>query len=88
MAVRVLTLIASLCLWAIGGVLLTASAGFLFSAMLHGFRTDDWMTFTSIAIALAAAGALSIGSGLWLAVGGRRGGPEDVELDDDAMWLT
>lgn len=86
MARRVLALITMLCLWTIGGLLLTASAGFLFSAMLHRFGTHDWMTFTAIALGLAAAGAVTIGSGLWLAFGVGRAG--DLEPDDDAMWLT
>jgi hypothetical protein len=87
MARRVLTLITTLCLWAIGGVLLAASAGILFSAMLHRFGSGDWVTYTSIGIALAAGGTLTIASGLWLAVGRRRRSPS-VELDDDAMWIA
>ena len=86
MARRVLALITTLPLDDRRPAADTASAGFLFSAMLHRFGTHDWMTFTAIALGLAAAGAVTIGSGVWLAFGVGRAG--DLEPDDDAMWLT
>ena len=86
MSRRFLAIMVALSFWCAGGLLLSGSAGFLFSALLHRFGTDGWFMSTLCAIGLACSGSFIVGVGCWIT--SRVWNPPRHELlaSDDAMW--
>lgn len=85
---RCLTITTTFGLWCVGGLLLSGSAAFLFSAMLHRFGTDGWFMSTFCALGLGGAGSLAVGIGWWLTHRARGPAQDEAFISDDAMWLA
>ena len=78
----------ALAFWCVGGLLLSGSAAFLFSAVLHRFGTDGWFTSTLGALGLGVSGSAMVGIGCWLTYLAWSPSHDEVLIGDDAMWFV
>lgn len=85
---RFLAIVVAVGFWCAGGLLLSGSAGFLFSAVLHRFATDGWIMSALGALVLGGSGSLMVGIGSWLTYRVWNPSRRELVVSDDGMWLA
>ena len=85
---RFLAFMVAVGFWCAGGLLLSGSAGFLFSAVLHRIGTDGWFMSALGALVLGGSGSFMLGIGGWLTYRAWNPPRRECLASDDGMWLA